>query len=100
MKSSTQGGIVAGFLALGLVLFVVASGCEEKVPPKPTHHIHVDTNEIPAFDIADARVRAVDFQLVTLPDGHDYWIYIRKNNDRGYSGMAHSPECKRCRDTR
>ena len=99
MKSSTQGGIVAGLLGLGILLFS-GSGCEEKIPPKPAHYIHVETSEIPAFDIADAKISEDDFQLVTLPDGHDYWIYLHKNNDRGYSGMAHSPECKRCRDTR
>ena len=95
-SNATAAAVAAGFLLLGFVLFVMASGCDESPPPKPVHYIHVDTSEIPAYDIGDSKVDLEDFQLVTLPDGHDYWIYVRKNNDRGYGGMAHSPECKRC----
>ncbi|MEM7315888.1 MAG: hypothetical protein AAF497_22360 [Planctomycetota bacterium] len=76
-----------------IVLLCGFSGCEESEPPEPLHH--VGTKEIPVVDV-EAAASPDDFQLIQLKDGHDYWFYRDKSEQRGYAGLAHSPECQKC----
>ncbi len=87
--------------ALGLGLLVAAGICfavlnrEPSLPPEPLHR--VGDRELPVTGLESMeKLDADDFQLVQLPDGHDYWVFRRRANDRGYGGMAHSPACAKC----
>jgi len=83
---------------IAISLLLLLSGCEEHVLI-PSHSVPVGNEDIPAYRLDDRTdLKAEDFLLTTLPDGHDYWIYRKTNSDRGLAAMAHSPECKKCQN--
>jgi hypothetical protein len=77
---------------LSLILLI---GCDESSEPVPLHH--VGNKEIPVVEVETA-ASPDDFQLIQLKDGHDYWFYRDRGGERGYAGLAHSPECKKCQE--
>jgi hypothetical protein len=87
---------VLGFgLLFAIFVCVAMSHSEEKIAPEPVHT--VGSQHIPVVAVEDdAKFTAEDFRLIQLDDGHDYWVFRNRKNDRGYAGMAHSPECQKC----
>ena len=81
-------------LGLGAVCWVASASDKDEVPPASVSHI--GPNDTPVYSMDKVGEIDEEFQLIHLPDGHDYWFYRDRGGDRGYAAMAHSPECGVC----
>lgn len=94
MTTTQVWSTVAFGLGLVFVGFVVLDKSPAEVPPAPIAHI--GTDEVPVHSVDDIGKLSGEFKLIRLPDSHDYWFYNRRNRDRGFAALAHSPECQKC----